>query len=921
MKSLVEASLVAAVLWGGWAAPAQTGESENAAPPPAAKPAGPTPEFPPFAEVARDFEKVVPRQGDAPSLYTIWLNRKAQQMLAELPRGAEGQKIFIATSIAGGSRETGWQWRELYGYWSRHDRRMVLMEPQLLRRAQGSAADEELKLAVRRTWNDRVVTSVAILTTGPGGGPVVDLDALLVGNSALFTGLSGDAALARIGEIKAFPRNLEIPVTIPMGRGELTTLHYSISAVPSTDYQPRESDERVGYFLTVFKDLTRVDPDGRNFVRYINRWNLRKRDASLALSPPAEPIVFYIEHTVPVRYRRYVRDGILEWNQAFERVGLLDALEVRQQDARTGAFMDVDPEDVRYNFFRWISSERAFAMGPSRVNPETGEILDADIVFDDSMLKYYALAWRQRIAAYGLDGVDPQALAWMEERPAWDPLRAFDRADPSRDAILADPALDAERKADLLGVPHAPRTDELLTRMVQQNRYCGYAAGRALQMQTAGLALRLLGADGGGDAPGGDAPTLDGVPEEYLGAILKEIVMHEVGHTLGLRHNFKASAWLSLQEYAGRRGRAAVGSVMDYNPIHVPADPQGPRGDWVTPTLGPYDYWAIEHGYATDDKQRQEIVRKVASRELQYATDEDADGPDPLVARFDLGADPLAWAEERLRLVRRIREKLLDGAVRDGQSWHLLREAYEVLLAEQLGAIRVAGRCVGGVHVHRDRKGDPDARDPLVPVDAEVQRRALRLVAENAFREEAFDLRPAVLARLAADKHRHWGNPGAGEEAFPVHDRIAQIQGFALLYLLNPGTLSRVYDNELRVEAGADALTLPEVIGGVADEVFGDLRADPAGREFDNRAPVISGLRRNLQSQLVARLVDLALDPGWMPPPVPALARGRLESIRADIARLLGGAGAPLLDDYTRSHLADLAGRIEKALEAVYIAR
>ncbi|MHC4711029.1 MAG: zinc-dependent metalloprotease [Planctomycetota bacterium] len=555
----------------------------------------PKPDFPPFAEVSEGYEKVVSRVGDEKSLYTLYAKTKEHQLLAELNPGYDGQKIYIATSIAGGNRRTGWQWRELYCYWTKHDKKLVLMEPQLLRQARGGKQDEELKMAVKRTYNDRVVTSVPILAMGPNRGPVIDLDSLLIKNSKTFTGMAGNAALAKVGQVKAFPNNVEVPVTIPMDRGEMTTLHYSISVVPKTGYKPCESDDRIGYFLTVFKDLTKVSPDGTNFVRYVNRWNLQKRDASLSLSPPAEPIVFYIEHTVPVRYRRYVREGILEWNKAFETCGILDAIEVRQQDARTGAFMDIDPEDVRYNFFRWISSETPFAMGPSRVNPETGQILDADIIFDDSMLKHYALRYERMIAAYGLDGVDPDAMRWIEQRPAWNPLVGHDRIDPDRAAVINDPELSDTQKADILGAPPAGGDQALLTCMVQQNRYCGYAMGKAMQMRTAALARRLREGSLAGVASAKDS-SIDGVPEAYLGGILREIVMHEVGHTLGLRHNFKASTWLSLDEYVHRRGEANVGSVMDYNPIYVPPDPEAPRGEWVTPTIGPYDYWAIDPG-------------------------------------------------------------------------------------------------------------------------------------------------------------------------------------------------------------------------------------------------------------------------------------------------------------------------------------
>ena len=846
------------------------------------------PEFPPFADVAKGYEKIVSRTGDAKSLYTIWVDRKKHQVLAELKPGFDGQKIFIATSIAGGNRRTGWQWKELYCYWTRHDKQLVLMEPQLYRRAGTLKRDAELAMAVKRTYNDRVITSVPIVAMGPGRGPVIDLDALLIGKAKIFTGMHGDAALAKIGHIKAYPKNVEVPVTIPMKNGQMTTLHYSISVIPKTDYKPRDADDRIGYFLTVYKDLTKTNRDGSNFVRRINRWNLQKRDASLALSPPASPIVFYIEHTVPVRYRRFVRAGILEWNKAFEKCGILEAIEVRQQDATTGAFMDADPEDVRYNFFRWISSETPFAMGPSRVNPETGEILDADIIFDDSMLKVYAMRYDRMIAAYGFDGVDPATLRWITERPLWNPMAGHELPE--------------------IG-------EELTTQVVQQNRYCGYAVGKAMQMRTAQLAMRLFGTQ----LVSPEEPLLDGVPEAYLGAILKEIVMHEVGHTLGLRHNFKASTWLTLEQYVQRTGEANVGSVMDYNPIYLSPEAEGPRGDWVTPTIGPYDYWAIQYGYALDDTTGAELLKRVADRDLQFATDEDARGPDPLVGRFDLGAEPLDWAEGRLRLVARMRAKLLEQAVNDGEAWYMMRQAYQLLMGEHLGALRTAGRYIGGVSVHRDHKGDPGGRDPLVPTAVLKQRRALGVIIKNAFQDDAFDTRPEVLRKLASDKYVHWGNVGTGNAAFEVHEHVARIQSFALLYLLNPGTLTRVWDNELRTPAEDDALTLPELFQTVTDAIYTELDTPINGAAFTNRRPMISSLRRSLQAAMTERLMDLALDGRSLPRPVRTLAVGHLWRLNGKLDGVLDKAAGGQVDEYTLVHLSDLKERINRTLNSVYV--
>ena len=165
--------------------------------------------------------------------------------------------------------------------------------------------------------------------------------------------------------------------------GTLQTLYYSISEIPSsTGYKPRKADQRIGYFTTSYSDYGKYK-ENEVEINYINRWHLEKRDSSLKVSPPKEPITFYLEHTTPVRYRRWVKEGVEYWNEAFENVGISDAIVVHYQDKVTGAHMDKDPEDVRFNFIRWLNNDISTAIGPSRVHPETGQILDADIVLTD----------------------------------------------------------------------------------------------------------------------------------------------------------------------------------------------------------------------------------------------------------------------------------------------------------------------------------------------------------------------------------------------------------------------------------------------------------------------------------------------------------------------------------------------------------
>src|SRR5262249_29329247 len=136
--------------------------------------------------------------------------------------------------------------------------------------------------------------------------------------------------------------------------------------------------------------------------------------------------------------------------------------------------------------------------------------------------------------------------------------------------------------------------------------------------------------------------------EELIGQAIKEVTMHEVGHTLGLRHNFKASTMLKnedLHNPAVTRKRGLVGSVMDYAPINLA--PRGVKqGDYFTTTIGPYDYWAIEYAYrplpgGTEGEVAalKEIASRCASPGLSYATDEDLyTSSDPYVHTWDLGA-------------------------------------------------------------------------------------------------------------------------------------------------------------------------------------------------------------------------------------------------------------------------------------------
>ncbi|MFI4897430.1 MAG: zinc-dependent metalloprotease [Phycisphaerales bacterium JB059] len=962
-------------------------------------------EFKPWKEVSEGFEQVV-STADGSSFYGIWINKKNNQMLAELPRGFERQKHFFAMTVAGGEIFAGLQAGDLYTYWKRFDDELALILPQIGVRSNG---DQESKDSVKRIFTDRVLLSVPIIAIGPNGQPVIDMDNLLVNQASKFFGSSArgvQANLATIDKAKAFPQNVEIAYKVPVGNGSFKTFFYSISNIKGTPgYKPRKADERVGYFTTSYRDLGQIKRE-KVPVRYINRWHLEKRDPKLKMSPPQEPIVWYVEHTAPVRYRRFIRQGVEYWNKAFEQVGIVDAMEVRFQDKASGAHMDKDPEDVRYNFIRWLSNDISTAIGPSRVNPMTGEILDADVVLTDGWMRVYQYWWNELMPELATEGYSPQMLSWLEKHPRWDPRLRMASPD-RRDQILAERAM--RGVLPFAGHPAAmadptligdDEYDGLHGRTSQVAGACHASHGKGLSLAMARMHLELMrdldfeaGQKGASESAEGAQPEpeitpemlemikkqleqnpaliamvpeeyrhlleegaepedeeevaeedqtekkgekkkeevveedlLDGVPEEFIGPMLAELVAHEVGHCIGLRHNFKGSSAYTLDEINSEEMKGVKPwstTVMDYNPVNIRVAEYGDvQGDWAIIDIGPYDMWAIEYGYTSG--KLEPILARVAEPELQYGTDEDTWGPDPYARRYDMSKNPLDYAKNQMALAQLHREQLIDKFVKDGQSWSRARRGYLITLSQQTQALSMMSNWLGGAHVYRDKKGDPNGRAPIDVVDAETQREALKFVIDNSFKDEAFGLSPEILNHMTVDKW--WDQDGMGsifeDPTFPIHERVLAIQSSAMTMLLNPFTLGRVLDNEAFVPADQDALTLPEVMKTVTAAAWSELDSSP-DRRYTSRDPMISSFRRNLQKEHIERLIDLTLDDDTAAAsqkPIANLARMHLRDIKKKVDGVLGNGGSGRLDDYTRAHLEEASVRIDKALDAHYIA-
>jgi hypothetical protein len=611
---------------------------------------------------------------------------------------------------------------------------------------------------------------------------------------------------------------------------------------------PRRADPRLGHFTDIVTDLS-TDMKANPRLHYVNRWRLEKADPQAALSDPKQPIVFWLDRNIPVQYRKAVEAGVLEWNKAFEKIGFRNALVAKQQPDDA----DWDDMDARHASIRWfVGADVGFAIGPSHTDPRTGEIIDADIGMSD---------------VFGRGS------------------RRFFVEDVGRGATaqLATPTA-------LPGFRHDRET-------------CQYAHGNAAEMD---FALDLIEAR---DELAPDSPEA----EAFVQAVVKDTIMHEVGHTLGLKHNFKSSTVFTreqLQDKAFTERNGISGSVMDYTAINLAAAGER-QGSYRNTTLGPYDYWAVEYAYkpiapADEAAELARIAARSTEPWLAFADDADAgggfgnDGIDPLVNRFDLGDDPLAYYRKRLQLSRELWQRVQEREPQPGDEATRQRRVLLSGFAALGRSTELIGKYVGGMHTARDLPGTT-GRAAYVPVEPAKQREALNFLATGLFTAESFRFKPQFLASLSPD-YNEWDR--GGPVSIPA--AVLRLQTTAFDRLLSPGTASRLLDLPLYVPQAQrkGLISLNEVYATVQGSVWSELRS---GREIDR-------LRRNLQREHLKRMQGL-LTRGSATLPADALSLMRLNAVELQ-GELRRAAGRPGLSVESRAHLQDSLASLTEALRA-----
>ena len=659
------------------------------------------------------------------------------------------------------------------------------------------------------------------------------------------------------------------PSTLPDNRSMLLGFYYSLSKLPTAPMAARVADSRVGHFVTRQWDYT---DDMTAFPRkyMVNRWRLEKKDPTAALSEPVQPIVYWLDKNIPLKYRAKVTEGVLEWNKAFEKIGFKDAVQVKQQtDDAT-----FDNNDTRHASVRWYvdTSDGALAIGPSRTDPRTGEILDADISFSDGWTRLPRRRAVEQLVSVAQGNNHSHAHAHGAQRSADEILRGLARGE----------------------MPHL----------------CEYENNA---MQEAGFALDLLAARGDIDP---DSPEAEAIVMEQL----KDVVAHEVGHTLGLTHNFRASTIYTLDQLENKaftETNGLSGSVMEYNALNIA--PQGKKqGQYAQSTLGPYDYWAIEYAYrplspATESKDLLAIAARSKEPLLAFANDIDAglgnvEGMDPEVTRRDLGADPLAFAARRMQLSQELWARLQTRKLKPGEQYDLLLRNFVSANAQLDLAATVASKYVGGVVHLRDHADS--GRAPLNPVPAATQRKALKLITDGLFRTNSFAFKPEFVSRLVPNQFDRWfGGLGGSSLAATVNPdasisgAVLALQRASLDRLMADGVAARVLDAPSKMSQPQQALPLSELYDTLQNAIWSELQS---GGDIDP-------LRRNLQREHLRRVVNALIKPAaTTPADAKSLMRANAQQLQQQIRAAMGKPATKV----TRAHLSESLDLLTEALKA-----
>ena len=700
--------------------------------------------------------------------------------------------------------------------------------------------------AVSNSNVDPIAAAFEIKSIRKDTSLLIDISDYFVSDAQIISYSNAFKTLYRLGalqndksylqSIKAYPINIEIKtvktyavspppagptppgapqsVTLPAGAASgyaTIEMNTSLIMLPEKPMKKRLFDPRVGYFATGY---TVFDEEGQRTDNptFAVRWRLEpKNDIDAELQKkgeaiePAKPIVYYIDPATPKKWRRYLIQGVNDWQKAFEKAGWKNA--IRAEEFPEGD-STISLEDARFSAIRYFASPIENAYGPNVNDPRTGEILESHIGWYHNVMKLLQKWYRTQAAA-----VDPKA------RP-----NEFD--------------------------------------------------------------------------------------DELMGQLIRFVSSHEVGHTLGLRHNFGASTATPVEklrdkEYLEKYGHTS--SIMDYARFNYVAQP----GDGITnlfPRIGEYDDWAIEWGYKSiyntrDENEDALILNKwykekaFPNRRLWFLTE--INPYDPRAQNEDIGDDAMKASAYGIKNLKLIINSLPEWTKEEGQDFEMLKESYESVVDQFRRYIGHVSKNIGGIYE------TPKSMDQNLPVyettPSVLQKEAVKFIVDHVFTTPVWIIDQKILNKI---------QPGNGLE------NIRAIQEPAVNSLLSEDRLQRMVEATIK---DPGAYSVVSYLNDLQNAILSDL---PGTKEIDV-------FRRNLQKFYVERLINMIISPAGASPGIAVFGTvipGRIDAKKSDVLSLIKSnlkSLRPILvaasnrrpKSLSKMHLEDLADRIKNALE------
>ena len=571
-------------------------------------------------------------------------------------------------------------------------------------------------------------------------------------------GTSVSRELSRILDVKAFESNVaatsELTTVVHEGKSKTNitiVVSTSLILLPERPMQGRLENQKVGYFTTNVLKYGDYQPEVER-KNYITRWRLEPSDTTAymrgELVEPLKPITFYIDKAVPRKLMPYIKQGMLDWNKAFERAGFKNAVRVLEYTDS----MEAEGDNVKYSVLTYDASEKANAMGPSVIDPRTGEILKADVIW-----------WHN---------VRSLLKEWI---------------------------------------------------MVQTSAYNKNARQPVL-------------------------------PDSLLGDAARFVACHEVGHSLGLRHNMRASnAYptdsLRSLSFTNKIGGTSA-SIMDYARFNYVAQPHD-NIKVISPNIGPYDLMAIEWGYRwypSEVKARTYLHQFLAQhKDKQYQYSEaqsQRTAIDPRSLSEDLGDDAVKSARYGIANLKRVMPNVIKwtttGAV--DQTYEEASKLYNGIIFQWSLYSYHALANVGGMYIENTTVGDGQRTFSFVP--KQKQKEAVKFILDEVLTAQPWLFNNDISHYTFLNKT----TPIGVQEVVPSYSETNQ-QSYILWDILDNSRLVRMLENE-RQNGANKAFTVIELMDMLHQHIF--------KTTINNQMPNIA--QRALQKNFIDALITAAAE-------------------------------------------------------------